>query len=256
MKTNALRLLILTFFCKVALGINSGHDYYVNIEMTWSEARNYCREHYTDLSSITNQDEDNAMSELSSGSDSGKEGIWIGLYEDANDTWKWSGGENTSFFNWAMQESTSVMKSCVVHKTSGWLTKNCEDVFPFFCFHKALLLVKENKTWEEALEHCRSREMDLVSLVSESDVVQVLEISKTAQTDNVWTSLRYLGDTWLWVDKVIDNQQSGTQNEMPQCPTWSHHCGALSLQVQHLDSWDCADRLNFICYCKGSSVSK
>lgn len=35
-------------------------------------------------------------------------------------------------------------------------TQNCSARFPFVCFRDNLVLVKENKTWEEALEHCRA----------------------------------------------------------------------------------------------------
>lgn len=256
MKTGALRSLILIVLLKLALSIFSGHNYYVNIKMNWSEARDYCREKFTDLTSIANQTEDDALSDLPTDYASEYEGTWIGLYKDESNTWKWSGGENTSFLNWERNASTSASKKCAAYTKSGWCEENCEREHAFFCFQKPLLLVNENKTWEEALEHCRSRKMDLVSLVSESDLAQVLETSKAAQTDPIWTSLRYLADTWLWVDRVIDDQQSGSQNDMPQCPTWTQRCGVLSLKGGNVDSWDCADRLSFVCYSKGPSVAK
>ena len=37
---------------------------------------------------------------------------------------------------------------------------DCNSTWPFYCYFDNLVLVKENKTWEEALEHCRA--MDLV----------------------------------------------------------------------------------------------
>lgn len=122
--------------------------------------------------------------------------------------------------------------------------------FSFFCFHNNMVLVKENKTWEEALDHCRSQNMELVSLLSTTALVQVLQTSKATETDHVWISLHYLAGTWLWVDRAIDDQQSRIPQELPQCPTWTHRCAAFSLSKQRLDSWDCADRLNFICYSK------
>ncbi|CAI5686994.1 unnamed protein product [Oreochromis niloticus] len=259
MKISALRFLILTVLFKLALGILPGHNHYVSIKMTWSEARTYCREHYTDLSSINNQEDEDALLQLSSLVDSdSKEEVdallqqdsWIGLYSDDNETWKWSGGTNASFFNWANERNTPVNKICVVSSKSGWLKQNCENKFTFFCFHNNLLLVKENKTWEEALEHCRSRNMELVNLLSTTALIQVLQTSKAAETKGVWTSLRYLAGTWLWVDRAIDDQQSRIQQKLPQCPTWTHRCAAFSLDKQRLDSWDCADRLNFVCYCK------
>uniref|UniRef100_A0A669DHK6 C-type lectin domain-containing protein n=1 Tax=Oreochromis niloticus TaxID=8128 RepID=A0A669DHK6_ORENI len=141
MKISALRFLILTVLFKLALGILPGHNHYVSIKMTWSEARTYCREHYTDLSSINNQEDEDALLQLSSLVDSdSKEEVdallqqdsWIGLYSDDNETWKWSGGTNASFFNWANERNTPVNKICVVSSKSGWLKQNCENKFTFF----------------------------------------------------------------------------------------------------------------------------
>lgn len=246
MKISALRFLILTVLFKLALGILPGHNHHVSIKMTWSDARTYCREHYTDLSSINNQEEEDALLQLSSL----EEDSWIGLYSDDHDTWKWSGGTNASFFNWTKGNDAAANTKCVVFSQAGWLKRNCENKFSFFCFHNNMVLVKENKTWEEALDHCRSQNMELVSLLSKTALVQVLQTSKAAETDHVWISLRYLAGTWLWVDRAIDDQQSRIQRELPQCPTWTHRCAAFSLSEQRLDSWDCAERLNFVCYCK------
>lgn len=259
MKISALRFLILTVLFKLALGILPGHNHYVSIKMTWSDARTYCREHYTDLSSINNQEEEDALLQLFSlvHSDSEEkddaslqQDSWIGLYSDDHDTWKWSGGTNASFFNWTKGHNAAANRKCVVFSQAGWLKNNCENKFSFFCFHNNMVLVKENKTWEEALDHCHSQNMELVSLLSKTALVQVLQTSKATETDHVWISLRYLAGTWLWVDRAIDDQQSRIPQELPQCPTWTHRCAAFSLSKQRLDSWDCADRLNFICYCK------
>ena len=35
-------------------------------------------------------------------------------------------------------------------------TQNCLARFPFVCFRDNLVLVREKRTWEEALEHCRA----------------------------------------------------------------------------------------------------
>lgn len=45
-------------------------------------------------------------------------------------------------FKWSMQ--------------SKWINVVCDGYRTIMCFHEKLVLVKENKTWEEALEHCRS----------------------------------------------------------------------------------------------------
>lgn len=246
MKKIALKFLILTGLFKVALCSYFGWHIYVPYKMTWPEAREYCREYYTDLSTFNSQWESEEFSTVIEQQEFHKG--WIGLYKDSNDTWKWSGGENAVFFNWVQTLNTSEDDRCVVLDRKGWCKMNCErDKLNFYCYQSSLVLVKENKTWEEALEQCRSQGTDLVSLSSESTLVQTLQISKEAQTDHVWTGLRYMADKWLWVDGGIMDQ-AWSQGDTPQCPTWSNHCGALSLEEQHWASWDCADKLNFVCY--------
>ncbi|KAK2861761.1 hypothetical protein Q5P01_001294 [Channa striata] len=203
-------------------------------------ARQYCRDYFTDLSSINSQEENDDLSATVP--------VWIGLYKDANDTWSWSGGKAASFFNWSERNYTSEDNRCVVDSSEGWQKTNCEHVAPgFYCFKSNLVLVKENKTWEQAMEWCRKMNMNLLRLPSESALVQALQTIREAQTDHVWTGLRYLAGQWLWVNG--DNTpQAWSQDKMPQCPTWSQHCGTLSTMEQYQSSRDCADKLNFVCY--------
>jgi hypothetical protein len=64
---------------------------------------------------------------------------------------------------------------------------------PFLCFDLNVILVQMNKTWEEALEHCRKHYTDLTSLLSENEqlLVQRIMNSKGAQTDHVWTLFQW-----------------------------------------------------------------
>uniref|UniRef100_A0A3B5MA85 C-type lectin domain-containing protein n=1 Tax=Xiphophorus couchianus TaxID=32473 RepID=A0A3B5MA85_9TELE len=129
---------------------------------------------------------------------------------------------------------------CVAQSDEHWEAVSCEEKFPFYCFHSSLVLVKENKTGKEALEHCHRLDKELVSLTSESALTKSL-------------GLRYLSDSWLWVDGTSTKNQTWSQEQIPQCPTWSHHCGVLFQEGQQLESWDCADKLNFMCYANGTS---
>lgn len=60
-----------------------------------------------------------------------------------------------------------------------------------------------NKTWEEALDHCRKHYTDLTSLLFENEqlLVQRMRDSKGAQTDHVWTGLRFFSGFCLWVNR-------------------------------------------------------
>ncbi|KAM7006478.1 snaclec agglucetin subunit beta-2-like [Tautogolabrus adspersus] len=128
-----------------------------------------------------------------------------------------------------------------------WHKKDCGKRFSFYCSHIEMVLVKENKTWEEAMEHCRQHQRELVSMKSESALNETLRISRAAQTTRVWTGLRYLADTWLWVGGGTMNYQAWGKEGMPHCPAVLCRCGALSLEGGRWESWDCAEKLNFVC---------
>ena len=244
MKKSALSALILTCLFTVAVSV---WDKHVRKEKKWKEARKHCTEHYNDLVSISNQAQDNRLrSKMLKRVESE---FWIGLYKEEDGVWKWSGGTEASFFNWAdADERDSEDKCCAVIHETGWRRKKCEDKFQFVCLNSKLVLVKENKTWEEAMEQCHTQHGDLVSLTSEIVVARTLAAIGDAQADHVWTGMRYLADSWLWVNGDEVEYQAWSTGDQPQCPAWTHHCGALSLTGKHLESWDCADKLNFVCF--------
>uniref|UniRef100_A0A8B9JFY3 C-type lectin domain-containing protein n=1 Tax=Astyanax mexicanus TaxID=7994 RepID=A0A8B9JFY3_ASTMX len=64
-----------------------------------------------------------------------------------------------------------------------------------------LVLIKEEKTWKEALRYCRENHVDLVSVENERVQRWVELIIKPASTDNVWVGLRHTCTLsfWFWV---------------------------------------------------------
>ncbi|TDH17434.1 hypothetical protein EPR50_G00008200 [Perca flavescens] len=131
-------------------------------------------------------------------------------------------------------------------------TQNCSARFPFVCFADNLVLVKENKTWEEALEHCRALSStsqpnvryELVSVQPGEDQDYVMNRVMEADTDEVWAGLRFLAGEWLWV-----NGASMLYSDLPLCPTVVQHCGALSKNnTGSVETKDCSEKRNFLCY--------
>lgn len=64
-------------------------------------------------------------------------------------------------------------------------TKSCTARFPFVCYKENVVLVKEEKTWEEALEHCRALGYELVSLQPGDDHRKVTGYVLAAKTEKV-----------------------------------------------------------------------
>lgn len=244
MKSAVLWVLILTGAFELAVTSQFGSLFYVYKKMTWLDAREFCRENHTDLCSINNQEDDDLLLKA----EDRKPLCWIGLYKDDQDIWKWSGGRNATFFIWSQVQNTSEENRRVAQNKKGWHEVNCEmNQFGFCCFHSRMVLVTENKTWEEAMEHCHQLNKTLVSLTTEAALIQALQTSRKAQTDRVWTGLRYLGDRWMWVNGSTVKYQAWSTKETPGCPAWRRRCGAILLKEQQWESWDCADRLNFVC---------
>uniref|UniRef100_H3A616 C-type lectin domain-containing protein n=1 Tax=Latimeria chalumnae TaxID=7897 RepID=H3A616_LATCH len=73
---------------------SSGHlkYHFIKENKTWFEARDTCRENYTDLVSITSQQELWNITNITEGKK-----VWIGLYQNP---WQWSNGDESSFQYW------------------------------------------------------------------------------------------------------------------------------------------------------------
>ncbi|XP_071399906.1 lymphocyte antigen 75-like [Centroberyx affinis] len=230
---------------------------FVNKKSSWTKAQHYCRKYYTDLATIRNQDETGALLNLI------KNGGWIGLYRKTpKSDWSWSGGEAADVTQWEV-ENNDTGRNCVFNfneKGKLWRAKNCMTAQPFFCHDEEMFLVKEKRSWEEALEHCRStaatvirgppyvrprrsRLYDLASLASGWDRHRAQDLIQEALTDQIWSGLRFLGDRWLWV-----SGQRKKSRQLPLCPAWWQRCGSLHRNNSiHWEARSCREKRNFLC---------
>ncbi|XP_048091731.1 uncharacterized protein LOC125289094 [Alosa alosa] len=109
-------------------------DYIVNfINRLWLRARGHkhCRDHFTDLASARNPEENRRVAERVAG---GTE-PWTGMFRD---TWVWSDLSGSSFRQWVTDVPDYVggSESCVANPLVGerkWQDRNCEERMPFFC---------------------------------------------------------------------------------------------------------------------------
>ncbi|XP_078141079.1 uncharacterized protein LOC144539536 [Centroberyx gerrardi] len=252
---------------------------------SWREAQAYCRRHYTDLVTIRDQQEDR---EVFTGQG------WIGLHrDDPASEWKWSrGGETAGFTSWANSERDRYLisgqirrddqrvdsnrytaknkdnkkngdepvggENCAYKLRGRWYGDDCGERHSFMCYDQKLVLVREEKTWEEALLHCRTLEdpgkpatarpnhrYDLASLLTPDDRRYARQKTQRASTDEVWTGLRFLAGRWFWVggEEVL-------YQRLPGCPA-QRHCGILGkIGTRPWGVTDCMERKNFLCYRK------
>ncbi|KAJ0033504.1 hypothetical protein NQD34_000611, partial [Periophthalmus magnuspinnatus] len=182
---------------------------------------------------------------------------WIGLYRVGGDTWMWAEGENLTYNAWRNGEAVTNDCGAFNADKQMWQSYPCDTPLNVMCFVDKLIVVHERKTWEEALEHCKSLDQmgkcpgtsstckiqhSLATVESPVDNIHVGKRIYRA-TDEVWIGLRFLGGQWWWVNGEPVNDHS----ILPSCPDHLSHCGAFSKTTNSLSITDCSKKLHFIC---------
>ncbi len=115
---------------------------------TWSEARRYCRDYYTDLVNVRNQTENQRILNSTGG------GVWIGLYRNR----VWSNGQITKYEDWRpaipyseQQPDNGVyayrqrdLQHCTAVSFSHlgrWTDELCLSSMPFICYNSEFILL-------------------------------------------------------------------------------------------------------------------
>ncbi|XP_029111842.1 C-type mannose receptor 2-like [Scleropages formosus] len=220
----------------------------INGTKTWKDAQTYCRENHTDLVSVRNQTENDLIHNMT------KSGtwVWIGLYRDY---WQWSDQRNSSFRYWKLgtPDNGDGNQCAVAWMTATdkgrWDDQKCNGKYPFICYGVPLILVQENKTWNEALNYCRQNYVDLVSVHDDKMQQWVKGKARNATSAHVWLGLRFscVLNFWFWVsaEPVCYVHWSSCNG------TGTGHCGNTgAVQSGGGHQWVSlpdTEELNFIC---------
>uniref|UniRef100_A0A8B9H6I3 C-type lectin domain-containing protein n=1 Tax=Astyanax mexicanus TaxID=7994 RepID=A0A8B9H6I3_ASTMX len=221
----------------------------INERKTWREAQSYCREHYTDLTSVRNQTENQ---EVRSVAKNVGDMIWFGLF---NDPWKWSEDQNNSSFRyWSPNQADNTDKCAAasVKDQSQWYDVNCNTSFPFICYENELVLIQKKLSWAEALRYCRENHVDLVSVHSEEIQLWVKDVAQKASTDHVWLGLRHTCTQgfWFWTSGFTvcyQNWAPGNGAEGEDCSPVERTGAVQARGDQQWVSLPENQTLNFIC---------
>ncbi|XP_062410772.1 macrophage mannose receptor 1-like [Sardina pilchardus] len=232
-------------------GGDSTHPYVLVTERkNWTDAQRYCREKHTDLASARNQAENEQIKGVIPHSNHLNPVLyWIGLFRDA---WEWSDGSSSTFRHWGAGEPNNQGVACTEIEPSGqWKDADCGDGSHFICYEDELVLVRENKTWREALQYCREHHVDLVSVTTDHIQRWVSELAKGASTAHVWVGLLHsYGVGWYWVCGQTVCYSNWTPGH-EQVESFHQGVGAVeSGGGQWVSNLTKTDQLNFICTTK------
>ena len=92
---------------------------------------------------------------------------------------------------WCTDDEPKDDKHCAKWKSDGFKSEDCDKDKKFFCADNNLVLISEEKTWEEALQHCRDLPSswgmchDLATLETHDDHVFAKGEAEKAATDEV-----------------------------------------------------------------------
>ncbi|XP_069054020.1 macrophage mannose receptor 1-like isoform X1 [Lepisosteus oculatus] len=219
---------------------NTGHSNVTLIELnqTWTEAQSLCRQNHTELVSVRNQSGNEAVRRSARG-----HRVWIGLY---NEPWKRAGG----------QSGSAGGQRCAQVDLQGsprgrWTETDCSEIRPFFCHwdRRELVLVREEKSWAEALDHCQTHHTGLADILSHQEQSYAAEEAQSAESTLVWLGLRQnrVSGAWFWANEAPLVYQNWGAGGAPGRPAPSP-CGALDRDRG--GSWtnrSCEEQLSFLC---------
>ncbi len=110
-----------------------------------------------------------------------------------------------------------------------------------------VILIREKKTWPEALHYCRTHHRDLVSITDIHQQRWVEKKVENATTSFVWVGLRYTCtlDFWFWISDEKVSYQNWSSGE----PRHSCHMSA-AMERGGENKWftqEGDEKFNFLC---------
>ncbi len=208
-----------TLNCTGYIRSDNGHCYkFVNEEMNYTEAEEYCQAEESYLVEIGSQMEQYFLQGLV-----GEIDVWIGLQDKAhNGKWsRWNSGAPVEYSNWGHGEPNNQdgVEYCAELNINirKWNDKNCEAKQQFVCERasnqaflasgKCYSFHEERKNYSEAQDMCASMGGHLLEINSEYEQIFLKGIFNHGDKSGCFSG-------WIWLGL---NNQSGDWNQR----TWN-----------------------------------
>ncbi|KAK2868590.1 hypothetical protein Q7C36_000461 [Tachysurus vachellii] len=222
------------FMCYEPDATSQTNNYHLILEnKTWYEAQRYCRQRYTDLVSIRDQQHNEEVK--IKGLNSTKP-FWIGLLCD---DWQWIDGGISAYRNWVWQSGEPYPSpyNCVVLSGGRWYSWLCNNSYPALCYYTSIHVSEEALSWENALDYCdKKNRAGLLQIESDHDQTDVEnELRRRRVSEPVWVGLRQsqLFGFWIWPDgKAVFPYSNWDEGKQPEHQL-SQHCGAVVPQKSY-----------------------
>ncbi|KAK7884652.1 hypothetical protein WMY93_027775 [Mugilogobius chulae] len=235
---------------------------FVDLQLTWTEAQQFCRKNFTDLVTISSQEDISRLPRPTNFT-----GLaWIGLFDDpaswyramtadAN-SWRWSATGTTSpaaFMIWKSTEPNfkNAAQSCGAHSLGAFMDSDCTSKFPFVCFtgstEKQFFIVNSPySTWLDALAHCRANYTDLAMIENADENQRVTDVLTPYghYSYSVWIGL--YREPWMWSDHTLRSYT----NWVPGAPNnfyTNEHC-TVERSTHQWDDVNCNSKYPFYCH--------
>ncbi|XP_049423951.1 C-type mannose receptor 2-like isoform X1 [Epinephelus fuscoguttatus] len=187
------------------------HEYhFVEEKKNWTEAQQYCREHHTDLATVSDMTDMERLRDSAQNQD----GAWIGLYSDPERNkrgmwhWQWSlpGLESryreSRWHKGQPNNYRSTNEKCVLMDNHTWKDVRCCSYHKCICYderrqsNKRFHLIEDKMSWPQAQNYCREHHTDLVS---GDQQLEDNEFKREYKSNKyVWIGL--FRDSWRWSD--------------------------------------------------------
>uniref|UniRef100_A0AAV2JMJ8 C-type lectin domain-containing protein n=1 Tax=Knipowitschia caucasica TaxID=637954 RepID=A0AAV2JMJ8_KNICA len=201
--------------------------YFINQSKSWSEAQQYCREHFTDLATIERK-EDLSRVHIPAG-----QVAWIGLHDDpaawfqvmtnASNSWRWS-----PLGPPALEASRTGLHLSQIIGMAG--------IKQFFRMTDFL------RTWFHCQTECRKSYQDLAQIETAEE--KQAAMAAMTGTKHAWIGL--YRNTWLWSDlsnSTFRNWKTGSPNNINN----NEHCVHMNEHCQ-MDDATCSEPQKFVCH--------